>query len=150
MTQPRPTVIGLELLVPDIAPALETLTSALGCEIAWTGPSAGLDADVAVLDAGPITITLISPTRTGRRAIPDQQPRLTQLVFGVEEPGVSQVITGLRSLGLAVEDGDGGRPYIPPAVAEGVLGWRAALVVTPLSPADEAADDEGGQTGPRG
>lgn len=149
MTQARSTVIGIELLVPELLPAVETLTRGFECELAWTGPSEGVDADVAVLDAGAITITLICPTQTGRRAIPDRQPRLTQLVFGVDGGDVTTVVDGLRALGLAVEDGDGARPYIPPAVAEGVLGFRTALVVSPQV-ADVPSEDLGdaGEEGP--
>lgn len=129
MTQPRSTVLGIEVLVPELLPAVETLTRCFGCEVAWTGPSQGVDADVAVLDAGAITITLICPTQTGRAAIPDRTPRLTQLVFGVDDGDVAPVVDALRGLGLAVEDDDGARPYVPPAVAEGVFGFRMALVV---------------------
>lgn len=131
MNDPTPTVIGIELLVRDLEPALLALTDGFGCELAWRGPSPDVDAEVAVLDAGAITITLIAPTSTGRPTIPDQQPRLSQLVFGLDAAELPDRIAALRELGIAVAD-DGLRPYVPPKVAEGVLGERTALVLTTL------------------
>lgn len=133
------TVIGIELLVPGIDAALTTFTEALGCELAWRGPSPDVDAEVAVLDAGAITITLISPTSTGRPAIPDREPRLSQLVFGTDTGSVAGIAAALRGLGIAVAGDEDARVYVPPTVAEGVLGARTALVVTAF---DEATSPE--------
>lgn len=130
MTASRSTVIGIELLVTRIDAALMTFTEGLGCELAFRGPSPDVDAEVAVLDAGSITITLICPTATGRMPIPDQQPRLSQLVFGAAAADLSDVASALRSLGLGVAGDETTRVYVPPSVAEGVVGASTAVVVS--------------------
>lgn len=126
------TLIGVELLVGELGPAVQAFTAALGCEVAWSGRSADVDGDVVVLDAGPITITLLSPTSTGGPPLPDTTPRLTQLVFGGDGAAVGSAVDALRALGIAVASDSGPRPYVPPGIAAGLLGARTALVLTVL------------------
>ena len=141
MTDAAPTLIGLELLVPDIGPAVQVFTEAFGCEVAWEGRSSEIDADVAVLDAGAVTITLVAPTETGGPILPDPSPRLSQLVFGAATGAVDAAVATLRGLGLAVAE-SGRRPFVPPGVAEGVLGAKTALVLTPAEQLDSGSAGE--------
>ena len=116
---------------------------ALGCEVVMRGPSPHLAAEVAVIDGGPITITLIAPADADRPSIPDTTPRLSQLVFGGSSEETWDAVGRLRSAGIGVSTESSDRPFVTPAVMEGVLGFRTALVMTPMD--DYADSAEAGQ-----
>jgi len=134
-------LIGLELLVESIPPAVELFVDGMGCALAWEGRAVDVDGDVAVLDAGPIAITLIAPTMTGGPPIPDSAPRLSQLVFGASGTVVDQAISRLQGLGMAVSSEVPGRPFVPPEAAAGPLGLRTALVLSVLGDPESGRPD---------
>jgi catechol 2,3-dioxygenase-like lactoylglutathione lyase family enzyme len=131
------SAIGLELLISDISAAIAVFVDALGCELVMRGPSPDLAAELAIIDAGAITITLISPTDADRRSIPDVTPRLSQLVFGGSAEAVERTVDALRAAGIGVSTESTDRPFVPPAVMKGVVGFPTAVVLTPMPEDDE-------------
>lgn len=81
---PPPNLVALEFVVDDPAPAIELL-ALMGCALVDHYPHPALDADVRIIDAGSVTIALLTPTDHGDR-MPLSPPasNLSQLIFDVE------------------------------------------------------------------
>jgi hypothetical protein len=126
---PGVTVLSLELLVPRIDDALSVFVDTLGFELAHRGPSPDVSAEVAVLDAGSIAITLIQPVDGSGPMIPDVTARLSQLIVGVEGGALEAVVASLAEAGLPIEAVDDRMSFVPPAAMEGVVGFPMALVM---------------------
>lgn len=127
------TIVGLELLVPDLDDALAFFVEQVGFAVAHRGPSPEVAGEIAVLDAGPVALTLIQPLDGPAAPIPDQSPRLTQLMISADEP--SLLAERVLDAGLPVETVDATTMFVPPLAMQGVLGFRAAVVVT--APVDD-------------
>jgi catechol 2,3-dioxygenase-like lactoylglutathione lyase family enzyme len=80
----RPALASLEFVVDDLDKALELLVDLMGLELLSREPHATLAADVALLAAGPIAISVIQETETVERMpLSSPEPRLAQMVFTI-------------------------------------------------------------------
>ena len=118
---PDVTVLSLELLVPRIDDALSVFVDTLGFELAHRGPSPDVSAEVAVLDAGSIAITLIQPVDGAGPMIPDVTARLSQLVIGVEG-GSLETVMAARGGGRTPRRGGGRHDVVRPTRRDGRRG----------------------------
>jgi len=132
---PAPVVlVGIELLVTEIDAALVLLEGAFGLDVVERHNSTDPAGEIAVLDAGGVTITLLQAADHGPGyVLPRREPRVTQLVFGVpgDDAGAMRMAvgeSGVPTLSL----GDGGF-YVPPTGGEGLFGFEIAAVLTSLS-----------------
>ena len=135
-------VIGIEVLVSRLNEAVDYLSGVLGFPVVWRGPAHDATGEMAVLDAGPVAITLFEPsTATDDLAsiVPDRTPRLTQIVVGASDDVVTAAIDRTTEAGVSVQRIDDERSFVPPAVLEGVLGFPTTLMFTSL-PDDLTAD----------
>ena len=140
-------VIGIEVLVSRLNDAVDYLSGVLGFPVVWRGPAHDASGDMAVLDGGPIAITLFEPTADTddlRSIVPDRTPRLSQIVVGASDDVVAAAIDRTTDAGVSVQRIDAERSFVPPAVFEGVLGFPTTLMFTslPEEPTD-AVDDRG-------
>jgi catechol 2,3-dioxygenase-like lactoylglutathione lyase family enzyme len=127
-------LIGVELIVEDLDRAVELFTGVLGLEVVSAGPSATVVGRMAVVDAGPIAVTLLEPASAGPgHVLAERSPRLSQLVFGVADVDSAAVLLdGVMEAGLAAQVTGPGTFYVSPESVAGALGQRTAVVVTPL------------------
>ena len=83
-----PRLVALEFVVDELDMILELLVGLLGFTVIAQHPHPALDADVIVLDADPIAISLLHRTQHGDRpAVPPTASNLTQLIFDVGAAG---------------------------------------------------------------
>lgn len=122
------TVARIEILVLHIDPALSLFVDTLGMELAHRGLSPDVPAEIAVLDGGSIAITLIAPLDSDDAVFPDPTPRLSQIVFDVPRVELDRIVDDIAAAGVPIEIIDAQRAFVPPAVMDGVLGARTALV----------------------
>ncbi len=139
----KPTVAGLEIVVSQLDDALALFVDTLGLELAYRGPSPDVPAEVAVLDGGAIAITLIQPIDSDGAVFPDPKPRLSQIVLGCDPDGLDEMVGAVEAAGLPVDIVGSTRAFVPPAVMEGVLGSRTALVFSTVEVDDDAMLSDG-------
>ena len=109
-----PSLAALEFVVDDPTPALELL-GLLGFRLTGHQRHPALDADVRIVDAGGITIALLTPTDTGDRPpLPPPASNPSQLLFDVD---TAESFGALRSRLI-----DAGAPV----VAEGATQFHLA------------------------
>jgi len=86
--RPAPTLVALEYVTDDDGPLLELLCDHLGFEVIDQHPHPALDADMTLVDAGVVMITVLCRTAVGDRPqIPPTASALSQLVFDVDDTG---------------------------------------------------------------
>ncbi len=83
-----PTLVALEYVTDDDGPLLELLCDHLGFDVIDRQPHPALDAEMTLVDAGVVMITVLCRTAVGDRPqIPPTASALSQLVFDVEDSG---------------------------------------------------------------
>ena len=130
----RTNVIGLEILVPQLADALSFFVEVLGFDLAYRGPARDVNGEAAVLDGGTIAVTLLEPAESGPGVLSDRTARVTQVVFGTPGESVLALAERLQSAGVATRALADGRVFVPPEMAEGILGFEMALMFSPYEP----------------
>lgn len=128
-----PTLLGLEVIVDDLDRAITLFTDVLGLQLVDRGPSTLIEADTAVIDAGPVAITLLAPKAHGPgRILPNREPRVSQFVFGAASTAaVDELRDGITEAGLAVAPVSDNHFFVTPESISGALGVAAAIVVVP-------------------
>jgi catechol 2,3-dioxygenase-like lactoylglutathione lyase family enzyme len=134
--EPALNLVGVELLVDRISPALDFFVSTLGFALVHSGPADDASGEIAVIDAGGVAITLLEPSDEGQQVIADRTPRLTQLVFGLGQDGMDRLFDHISERGVSVARLSDQRFFVPPEVAGGIVGSEIALTFS--------AVDEGG------
>lgn len=126
--------IGIELIVEDLDRAIELFVEVMGCGLLSREPSTMVHGEVAIVDAGPIVISLLAPATSGEGAIlADRAPRLSQIIFGTADAGVTvAAFDRAVNAGLAVSNLQDGRFHVTPESATGALGQPVAIVAVPL------------------
>lgn len=82
--RPVPTLVALEYVTDDDGPLLELLCDHLGFEVIDRHPHPALDAEMTIVDAGVVMITVLCRTAAGDRPqIPPTDCALSQIVFDV-------------------------------------------------------------------
>lgn len=129
----RATLLGLEIVVSDLDRAVALFAEVLGLEVVHRGPSPLVEADTAVIDAGPVAITLLAPKDHGPgRVLPNREPRVSQLVLGAATPaGAAGLRDRVVEAGLAVVPVDEESFYVTPEAVTGALGIAMAIVAVP-------------------
>lgn len=127
---PPPNVVGFELIVGRLSDALGFFADTLGLPVVHRGAAPEANGEIAVLDAGGVALTLFEPSDEGTMVVADRTPRLSQVVFGVSEDGVGLHLDAIVERGVSVHAIDEGRFFVPPDVAEGIVGFRTALTFT--------------------
>lgn len=122
-------VVGLEFIVRRLSDAVNVFCDAFGWKVVFRGPSGEVAGEVAVLDAGSITVTLLEPADHGPGLLSDRTPRLSQLVVGGPPDDTAAAVDRLVRLGLPTHAGGPGRRFVPPEVVTGVLGFETAVMV---------------------
>jgi catechol 2,3-dioxygenase-like lactoylglutathione lyase family enzyme len=135
----RATLLGIEIVVSDLDRAVAFFADVLGMEVLQRGPSALVEGETALVDAGAVAITLLAPKDHGPgRVLPNREPRVSQLVLGAGSPAA---LAGLRDhvveAGLAVVPVDDASFYVTPEAVTGALGIATAIVAVP-APEDGA------------
>ncbi len=139
-----PELRSIEYTVADLEPCLELLVSLMRLELVGRFHHPDLDAEVAQVRSGSMTINLLCPTDTGQgRAMPQPDPRLSQLTLVVRS--AEEVATIRRRLvegGAAVIERDERMFLLDAHMIKGLFGTDSAIVV---SSDEEATDvDSGG------
>lgn len=142
-----PRLTAIEYLVTDLDRALELLTG-IGFPVQERMRHAQFDAEVAVLDADPISIILLSPTDTGTGIpIPLPTDRMSQLIFETEDHQSFVELRDRLVMGGASVAHDGAEMFhLSTSLMEAVFGNAPAMVFsTVLEPSTT-----GGPQPPRG
>jgi catechol-2,3-dioxygenase len=131
----RPTLASLEFVVEDLDKSLELFVELIGLEIMSRNQHPVLAAEVAMISAGPIVITLLEPNDDPERTpMSAPEPRLAQMALVV--PSEEELI-GLRDrlidAGAAVMSDSPQMFHLSETMIEGVLG-RAPAPVFLVSP----------------
>lgn len=126
-----PTLRSIEYTVADLEPCLELLVGLMGLELVGRFHHPVIDAEVAQLRSGSMTVDLLCPTDTAQgTAMPRPDPRLSQLTFTV---GAAQELAGLRRRlvegGAAVVECDEGMFLLDSQMIHGLFGTDSAIVV---------------------
>ncbi len=136
-----PNLVAIEFTVADLAPCLALFGEVLGLPVGPTFRHATLDAEVAQVNAGDVTINILCPTDTGS-GIPhgNPEPRLSQLNFVVQ---TADALAALRrrceGAGAAVVERGEDLFYVDSHMSSGLLGAEATLVFS-----SEGSGDAGG------
>lgn len=142
-----PRLTAIEYLVTDLDRALELFTT-IGFPVQERTRHTHFDAELAVLDADPVAIVLLSPTDTGSGTpIPLPEDRLSQLVFETEDPGTFADLRERLVAGGASVAHDGAEMFhLSASLMEAVFGNAPPLVFTTmLRPASTGAPQGSGQ-----
>ena len=99
-----------------------------------------MSAETAVLDAGPVTLTLIQPVESDGPAFPDPNPRLSQLVVSVDDVVAASSV--IAQAGLSIQVADDSNSFVTPAAMDGVVGFPMALVLRSTQLVEEATSSE--------
>lgn len=127
-----PTLVSLEFLVTDLERALELLVEHVGLALVGRERHQVFDAEVAVLEAPPLAIILLSPTETEQgRPVPLPNDRMSQLVFELDD---TQELAALRerlvSSGASVAHDGAEMFHLSTSFIEALFGEAPALVFT--------------------
>lgn len=144
-----PALRSIEYTVADLEPCLELLVGLMGLELIGRFHHPVMDAEVAQLRSGSMTINLLCPTDTGQgRAMSRPDPRLSQLTFTVgAEQEVAIVRRRLVEGGAAVIERDERMFVLDAHMIKGLFGSDSAIVVCSEDEAtseDEAIDGNAG------
>ena len=128
----RLDVIGIELIVDDLDRAIELLSGIVGFELISRAPSDLVAGELAILDAGPIVISLLHPAASGPGSVlAERTPRLSQIVLAsASTDDAHELRAAAMDAGLAVAMLDDDNFHVTPEAVEGALGQPVAIVVT--------------------
>jgi hypothetical protein len=119
VARPVPTLVALEYVTDDDGPMLELLCDHLGFEVVERHPHPALDAEMTLVDAGVVMITVLCRTAVGDRPqIPPTSCALSQLVFDVDDGG---------SDGDVAPPGEPGAPGEPGSTPQGADGFTGLI-----------------------
>lgn len=129
----QPTLLGLEIVVGDLDRALALLVDVLGLQLVSRAPSELVEGETAVVDCGPVAISLLAPAAHGPNPVlANRDPRVSQLIFGAPAgAALDQLQTHMSESGLAVAPIGAGGFFATPESTIGALGIPAAIVVVP-------------------
>jgi catechol 2,3-dioxygenase-like lactoylglutathione lyase family enzyme len=120
---------SIEFTVGDIEQCIELFAGLVGLELVGRAPHPFLDAEVAQLQAGPVTINLLCPTDTGRGdPVLVPRVRMSQLTFAVPDRELDGLRLHLAGGGAPVRNPDAGLVVLDPGMIESLLGAEAAVV----------------------
>ncbi|HTO01610.1 MAG TPA: hypothetical protein VL068_13145 [Microthrixaceae bacterium] len=123
-----PQLVSLEYVVEDLERVLELLVGLVGLSVIDRRPHPVLDAEVVVLDLGPVVLTLIHPTSDGDRTpVNPVSCNLTQLVLTVDEP-LEQLTGRLAEAGVGVIVDSPSMSHLSLQTTNSVFGVAPALV----------------------
>lgn len=125
------SLVAAEYVVDDLERVEELLVDLLGLEVVQRTAHPDFDAELVVLSAGPVAVSLLHPTDVGDRPpFPVPDPRLAQLTFTVDDSAAfSDIRRRLVEAGAAVVNGGPRMFYFPEKFIEGVFGSAPVLVV---------------------
>ncbi len=124
-----PSLVALEYVVDDDAPLLELLCDRLGFSTIDRHPHPALDADVTLVDAGSVVITVLRRTARGDRPqIPPQQSALSQLVFDVDPAIYPRLQSELVEAGAPVIEAGADMFHLGAQLTQAVFGVAPTLV----------------------
>jgi hypothetical protein len=127
--EPPPRLVALEFVLDEVGPALELFVDHLGFTLVDRYPHPALDAEVFVLDAEPIAITILRRTAYGDRpGIPPSVPNLTQLIFDVSSERLAALRGQLTAAGAAVIDDGPAMFHLGRQLTTAALGVSPSLV----------------------
>jgi hypothetical protein len=131
----RLDVIGIELIVDDLDRAIELLSGIVGFELISRAPSDLVAGELAILDAGPIVISLLHPAASGPGSLlAERTPRLSQIVVASAAMDEARELRETAmDAGLAVAMLGEDSFHLTPEAVEGALGQPVAIVVTTLA-----------------
>lgn len=133
------TLIGLELLVPDIDPAIELFEGVIGLELVERRDSADPAGEIAVFAVGDAAITLIAPRDHGPgTVIDDRSPRLAQIVMALGRDELGPLVGSIEDAGAPVVRLDDHRAVVNPTVVEAATGVHTAITVVEVEPDDDS------------
>lgn len=128
-----PVLIGIEMLVPDIAAALVLLGDSFGLELIERRSSEDPVGEIAVVDAGGVAITLLQAADQGPGfVLPRREPRVTQLVFGVAGGSAAPLRMSVAEAGLPTQPFGEGGFFVTPKGGAGLFGFEIATVVAAI------------------
>lgn len=137
MVVSTPNLLAIEIIVHDIDAGLALFRDAMGLELVERFTSTDPAGEMAILAVGgDLALTLFAPSASGPGyVLPKREPRLSQLVFGVESGALTGAAADLAEAGIAVQHVDDARFFVPPATIAGLLGVQAAIVMTGVAEA---------------
>jgi len=135
-----PSLIALEFVVEKLDEALELLVDLLGMELVDRYPHPEFDAEVALLNAGPIAISLLSPGEGSGRPYPESKPRLAQMTLSVDDEAAFRSMRDrLAAAGASTVHVNPGLFLLSPHLTENLFGESPAIVLM-LPPKEDSAD----------
>jgi hypothetical protein len=125
-----PRLVALEFVLDEVGPALELFVEHLGFALVDRYRHPALDAEVFVLDADPVAITLLRRTAVGDRpGVPPALPNLSQLIFDVGSPAALDALRGrMTEVGAAVIDDGSAMFHLGRQLTSATLGMSPSLV----------------------
>lgn len=124
------SVIGFELIVDDLDRAIALWTEVLGFQLTERKPSTLVAGELAIVTDQRVAVSLLRPADAGPgHLLADRTPRLSQIVFTIDEHAAESSQLRATEAGLSVTASAAGY-YLSPESVEGALGIEAAFVVT--------------------
>ena len=120
----RPVLASLEFVVEDLDKALELFVDLMGLEFLSRSQHPSLAAEVVMLSAGPVAITILHPTDDpDRMPLASPEPRMAQMVFMIDS---DEHLLGLRDrmieAGAGVMSDSPQMFHLGQSMIEGLLG----------------------------
>ena len=136
-----PVLVSAEFIVDDLARAEAFLVGLMGFRVVHRSRHAEFDADLVLVDAGPVTLSLLCPTDIGDRPpFPAVEPKLAHLTFVVEdEREFGALRARLIEAGAAVAHGGRHMFHLPDAFMQAIFGAAPAFVVVRMTESEEVS-----------
>jgi hypothetical protein len=127
-----PLLVAIEYVVDDLDRALEVLVDLMGFEIVQRGPHPTLDAEQVLVDAGPVSFSLLHPTADGdRMAIVEPFSNPAQLIFTLpDDRSVGRLATAMSEAGASVMLDDPSTFHLSAQATESIFGRAPSFVIT--------------------
>ncbi len=136
----RPSLIALEFVVEKLDEALELLVDLLNMELVDRYPHPEFEAEVALLNAGPVAISLLCPTEGAGRPYPEPKPRLAQMTLTIDnESAFRSTRDRLAEAGASAVHINPGLFLLSPSMTEGLFGESPGFVLM-LPPKEDSSE----------
>ena len=129
------SLVSAEYVVDDLERAEELFVGLMGLTVVQRSRHAEFDADLVLLNAGSVTLSLLCPTDVGDRPpFPAVEPKLAHLTFVVDD---ERDFVALRSrlvdAGAAVVHSGPQMFHLPEGLVQSILGDAPVIVVVQLN-----------------
>ncbi len=125
----QPKLVALEFVVKDLNTIIALLCDVIGFELVQKGRHSIYDADIAIVSAGELALSLLQPTTTDDGLFfPSPDPRLSQLTFSVPSVSyVDELVERISEAGVPVHENES-VVFIDQQMVEEVLGRSPTFV----------------------